>query len=351
MPQTADWSPLDGVPDAHEENNQPQDTAGAPHAGAFRAGTRPRGDQGGSWGRDQAPASAAPDLDVARLTARDIDVMRHLIRLRLLRYDQLHRLAFADVDRSIARRRIRHLARSGWLVTWEAPSRRGGHARYAHPSADALRALLPTLVPDASWASLIARMVPRTQRRPLELGSSAPKWLPHQREVNHLVTSIATAPERRILWGSSWDCPFPSRAGTFTLPQPDYVLVEEVDGAPQLVFGEHDRGSEPLDRFTARKLALYSALAEFPDVCAQQFGLPSFRVHVSVIDPLRRAPMARLRALLEAARSADRPDVFRFTLGGWLYASPAAPIWFSADRPPQCDSVASRDHAATLGLA
>ena len=351
MPQTAQTSSLDGGHEPDKENNQISDTAAAPHPDAFGAVNQPQGDQGGSWGTDQGTATAAPDLDVAHLTARDIDVMRHLVCLRLLRYDQLHRLAFAHVDRSIARRRIRHLAQSGWLATWEAPSRRGGHARYAHPSAHAIRALIPTLVPEASWQPLIARMVPRSQRRPLELGNSTPKWLPHQREVNHLVTRIVTAPERRVLWASSWDCPFPSRVGMFAFPQPDYVLVEEVDGAPQLIFGEHDRGSEPLDRFTARKLALYSALAEFPDVCEQQLGIASFRVHVTVIDPLRRTPMARLRALLEAARSAERPDLFRFTLGGWLYAYPAAPIWFGADRPPQSASVASSDHVANLGPA
>lgn len=351
MPQTDDMSPLDGVREPDKQNNQILDTATAPHPEGFRAVNRPQGDQGGNWGTDQGTATAAPDLDAARLTARDIAVMRHLVRLRLLRYDQLHRLAFADVDPSIVRRRIRHLAQSGWLATWEAPSRHGGHARYAHPSAGAIRALLPTLVPDAPWGPLVARMVPRSQRRPLELGIGAPKWLPHQREVNHLVTSIATAPERRILWASSWDCPFPSRVGMFALPQPDYVLVEEAGGAPRLVFGEHDRASEPIDRFTARKLALYGALAEFPDVCEQQFGIASFRVHVTVIDPLRRAPIARLRALLDAARSAERPDIFRFTLGGWLYASPAAPIWFGVDRPPQSASVASTDHTSDLGPA
>lgn len=348
MPQTS-LSPLDGGLEPDKENNQISVTAAAPHSDAIGAVNQPQGDQGGSWGTDQGTATAAHDLDVARLTARDIDVMRHLVRLRLLRYDQLHRLAFANVDRSIARRRIRQLSRSGWLATWEAPSRCGGHARYAHPSAGAIRALLPTLVPEAAWAPLIARMVPRTQRRPLELGIGTPKWLTHQREVNHLVASIATAPERRILWASSWDCPFPSRVGMFGLPQPDYVLVDEVDGAPRLVFGEHDRASEPIDRFTARKLTIYSALAEFPDVCEQQFGIASFRVHVTVIDPLRRAPIARLRALLDAARSAERPDIFRFTLGGWLYASPAAPIWFGVDRPPQRASIAPSDHAGNLG--
>jgi hypothetical protein len=130
----------------------------------------------------------------------------------------------------------------------------------------------------------------------------------------------------------------------FTLPQPDYVLVEEVDGAPRLTFGEHDRGHEPIDRFVARKIALYSALAEFPEVCAQQFGISTFRVDVTVIDPLGRAPIARLRSLLDAVRSSMRPDIFRFTLGGWLYAYPNAPMWFDVSRPPDHDSAALCDH-------
>lgn len=348
MPQRPD-PPFDAaVRDPHKKNNQTPDETEKPHPDAFGADAKHRGDRDAVRGRDQAPSTAPVDLDIARLTKRDIAVIRHLVLLRVLTYDQLHRLSFAPADPSISRRRIRHLARLGWLSTWEAPSPRGGHTRYAHPTAAALREFLPSLEADAAWAPLIARMVPRSQRRPLMLGDSAPKWLAHQREVNHLVTSMVTSLERRILWASSWDCPFPSRVGMFTLPQPDYVLVEEVDGAPQLVFGEHDRGHEPVDRFVARKIALYSALAEFPEVCQQQFGIATFRVDVTVIDPLRRAPMTRLRSLIDAARSSMRPDIFRFTLGGWLYAYPTAGIWFGTDRPPQSDSVARSDHAATL---
>lgn len=76
-----------------------------------------------------------------------------------------------------------------------------------------------------SWVPLVRLMLPRSGRKPLTLGDGTiPKWLPHQHEVNHLVTSIATSAGRRVLWVSSWDCPFPNRAG---MPQPDYVLVEE----------------------------------------------------------------------------------------------------------------------------
>jgi hypothetical protein len=201
------------------------------------------------------------------------------------------------------------------------------------------------------WAPLVNLMIPRSARRELELGASAPKWLAHQQEINHLVISIATDSDRRIAWALSWDCPFPSRFGMFTLPQPDYVLVEEVDGVPQLVFGEHDRASEPIDRFIARKVALYSALAAFPEVCEQLFGVRSFRVYVTTIDPIAQRPIARLRALMESTRAHGAPDIFRFSLGGWLHAYPSAPVWFRAGGAPTTESPAWGDHAPALVTA
>ena len=333
---------------ASEESNQEAAIPRGAHPDALRAVVSPPKDQGGRWGGGRGGAPAASASDTTDLTARDLGVLRSLVLLRVLTYEQLHRLAFASADPSITRRRIRHLTRTGWLSTWEVSSRQGGHRRYAHPTAAAIRLILPTLKPDAAWAPLVDRMLPRSQRRPLELGLGMPKWMAHQREVNHLLVSIARCAERRVLWASSWDCPFPSRAGMFALPQPDYVLVEDVDGAPHLIFGEHDRGSEPIDRFVARKVALYSALAAFPDLCEQLFGIRSFRVDVTTIDPLRRDPMARLRSLLDAASRSERPDIFRFALGGWLYAYPSLPLWFDVDARPASTSAALRDHAATL---
>jgi len=351
MPQPSNPPFDDTGRDLQEENNQTPDETEKPHPDAFGADAKHPGDQDAVRGRDQAPSRAPVDLDIARLTTRDLAVIRHLVLLRVLTYDQLHRLSFAPADPSISRRRIRHLAGLGWLSSWEVPSLRGGHSRYAHPSANAIREMLQTLGGNEPWAPLIVRMVPRSRRQPLTLGGRAPKWLPHQREVNHLITSMVTCPPRHILWASSWDCPFPSRVGMFTMPQPDYVLVEEVVGVPHIVFGEHDRGHEPVDRFVARKIALYSALAEFPEVCAQQFGIAPFRVDITVIDPLRRAPIARLRSLIDAARSSMRPDLFRFTLGGWLHAYPDAPVWFDAAHSPATDSVAVRDHTnLSMGL-
>jgi hypothetical protein len=129
----------------------------------------------------------------------------------------------------------------------------------------------------------------------------------------------------------------------FTLPQPDYVLIEEREGVPRLIFGEHDRGTEPVERFIARKVELYSALARFPEACQTYFGFRSFEVHVSVIDTLKRAPIERLRALHTAAGMSAAPGIFRFTLGGWLFAYADKAIWFVAEQSPSNDSVRWQD--------
>lgn len=343
--------PLPDMADRHEpptptasepehQNNQFGDASAESHLHAFGAAPNPDGDQGTVQGGGRAPTTPTAEPHFALLTPRDIALLRAVVCLRVLTYEQIQRVVFPAVDPSIVRRRIRRLAHAGWLTTWEPRSRAGGHTRYAHPTAATIRAVLPMLRPEAPWAALVDRMVPRSERRPLKLGDTPPKWLAHQREVNHLVTRIMTCPERRILWASSWDCPFPSRLGIVSMPQPDYVFVEEVHGVTQLVFGEHDRGTEPLDRFIARKIGLYSSLADYPDLCAQHFGIATFRVDVSVIDVARSAPSARLRSLLNAAELSARPDLFRFTLGGWLYAFPHEAVWFRPVHASRPESVA-----------
>jgi hypothetical protein len=281
------------------------------------------------------------------VTGRDTEVVILVMLLRLLSYDQLRRLIFPSQDGSVLRRRGLLLEEAGWLRRWDAPGAKGGRIRYVHPTPKALRWALGNLVTRTQaepWASLVRLILPRSGRKPLTLAQGAiPKWLPHQREVNHLVTSIATSPNRRVLWASSWDCPFPTRAGMFTLPQPDYVLVEERDGRPFLIFGEHDRGTEPVERFVARKVELYAALASFPEACEKIFGLRSFEVHVSVADTLKRAPIERLRALRAAADKSAAPGIFRLTLGGWLFAYPDKAIWFASGQSPTNDSVRWQD--------
>jgi len=187
-------------------------------------------------------------------------------------------------------------------------------------------------------------MLPRTKRRPLQLGDVIPKWLPHQREVNELVLSMLITRRDRILWSSTWDSPFPQRLGMFIAPQPDYVVIENVGGTPRLTFGEHDRSSEPIEKFIARKIALYRALGRFPDACEQHFGVRQFLVQVTVTDPHRRNPVRRMRELIDAAQRQGASEIFQFTLGGWLHGSPKDDIWFDVSRTPASDSAALRDH-------
>lgn len=290
------------------------------------------------------PEPSVPNLPLEKLSQRDESLLRHLVLLRLLTYSQIHRLIFSSVDPSFARRRIRQLAKAGWLTTWEPPSRSGGHVRFAHPTQRTLRRVLPALDPSAAWGRTVRLMLPRTKRRPLQLGDSIPKWLPHQREINQLMLSILNARRHSILWCSSWDSPFPPRLGMFTAPQPDYVLIEDIAGRPQITFGEHDRNSEPVARFISRKIALYRAIARFPEACEQHFGVAQFRVHVTVTDPHRSTPIRRLRELIDAVRQEGASEIFRFTLGGWLHAAPGDNVWFDTNRTPVVDSAAQADH-------
>ena len=361
MPKTTldDADPRDRADNAINQDLRMTD---APQLGAVETGTtlppgrdtaRDRQHEGIETGAARAdlPLDARGMIELHALQPRDRAIVDQAVLLRLLSYDQVQRLTFDGVHRTAMRRRLRALARGGWLAAWDGPTPRGGRCRFVVPTARAIQAVFADVkdrTADAPYARLVARMVPRRGRRALDLApGAAPKWLRHQIEVNHLLVSILCS-DRNIRWASSWDCPLPSQVGMFTLPQPDYILIEEIAGVPRLVFGEHDRASEPVERFIERKVALYTALADFPEFCAETFGIPSFEVHVTVIDPVRHAPIERLEALLAAVERGGATDRFRFTLGGWLFAEPTAPIWFTVDTPPCAPSVRWQDHQTLL---
>lgn len=288
----------------------------------------------------QRPDEALPERDQTILTA--------VVLLRLLSYNQLHRLLFAGRDRSALRHRVNALATRGWLARWDRPRTPATSERYALPTPQTLDRALAAIrrkTDGTVHAPLVAHMLPKV-RRPLSLAAANdPKWLQHQREVNDLVISIAAT--RRLTWASSWEAPFASKAGIVDLPQPDYVLVEEHDGGPFLTFGEHDRGNEPVDRFLTRKISAYCDLVRFPEALAEHCGIGKFRVDVSVLDVPRQRPVRRLIELLDAAASSSHPELFRFTLGGWLSAHPENPTWFSSTNPPQSESPGWDDHAGS----
>jgi hypothetical protein len=276
------------------------------------------------------------------LSLRASSLVTAAVLLRVVGYDQLRRLAYVGLDASAVRRDVREAEDAGWLQRWSLPIRGYGRVGHVHPTERANAAVLGSVhasTADASWGKTVQLMLPATGRRSLTL-SSVPKWFQHQREVNHLLTSIVCSRRAPLLWASAWDSPFPTRVGGVTMPQPDYVLVEADAGGPRVVFGEHDRGHEPIERFVARKVALYAGLS---GACASTLGVPSFRVDVSVIDTVSRHPIERLRRLMEATRAYGAADLFRFTLGGWLFAEAAAPIWF-IDGTPQVESLRPADH-------
>lgn len=278
------------------------------------------------------------------LSLRASSLVTAAVLLRVVGYDQLRRLAYAGLDSSAVRRDVREAEDAGWLQRWSLPIRGYGRVGHVHPTERANAAVLGSFhasTADASWAKTVKLMLPAMGRRSLTLSHPVPKWFQHQREVNHLLTSIVCGRRAPLLWASAWDSPFPTRVGGVTMPQPDYVLVEELAGEASLVFGEHDRGHEPIERFLARKVTLYASLA---GACEATLGVRSFRVDVSVIDVPARQPIARLRQLMDATHAYGAGDLFRFTLGGWLHAYPCEAIWFG--RLPDLDSVTWREHQA-----
>lgn len=294
-----------------------------------------------------APASHHSPLqfldDIAPLPGlrmRESSLVYLTVMLRLVGYDQLRRLLFPHQNAAAVRKAARSLEEEGWLQRWNAPMPGVGRLGHVHPTTKALNAVLDTIPPIVArepWSKVVHLMLPRSGRRALDL-SARPKWFAHQREVNQIATSLMCG--GRVLWISTWDSPFPmARSGESELPQPDYILVEHGQYGPTLVFGEHDRGNEPLDRFIDRKLRAYVRLAA---VAEQTLGLPAFRVDVSVCDVRTRMPIARVRQLISATRDYGAVDLFRFTLAGWLHAYPTEEIWFSGI--PESESVCRWDH-------
>lgn len=287
-------------------------------------------------------------MGVPGLSLRASSLVTAAVLLRVAGYDQLRRLAYSGLDASAVRKDVREAVAAGWLTRWSLPIPGYGRIGHVHPTARANAAVLPSFrASEAStpWAKVVERMLPSTPRPTLVL-TAVPKWFAHQREVNHLVTSIASAGTTPLRWASAWNEPFPVKLDGLTMPQPDYVLVEELAGEASLVFGEHDRGHEPIERFVARKVALYAGLA---GACEPMLGVRSFRVDVSVIDTVSRHPLERLRQLMLATRAYGAADLFRFTLGGWLFAHGADAIWYTRE-PPTIDSAYFVAGAAGHGI-
>ncbi|HEX8255440.1 MAG TPA: replication-relaxation family protein [Thermoanaerobaculia bacterium] len=215
---------------------------------------------------------------------RDAVAVLHLVKMRALSYDQLSRLTYYTGNKTVARRRLRRLNALGWIHTWDKPTARGAPPRYAYPTRKALAwgATVMRGTEGTALGPLVNLMLPATPRQPwkFEPGVS-PLFLTHTEEANEVVIAWLRRSGERVLWASSWDCPFPEHIEWRTMPQPDYVLVIDRGGAPHLVFGEHDRGTEGRE-VVARKLRVYRTWFETPDILARTIGFRSFHLFITV---------------------------------------------------------------------
>jgi ribosomal protein L40E len=137
-------------------------------------------------------------------------------------------------------------------------------------------------------------------------------FLTHTEETNDILIAWLRRSGERVLWLSSWDCPFPEHVEWHAMPQPDYVLVLERGGVPHLVFGEHDRGTEGRE-VVARKFRTYRTWIETPEIAHRTFGFAAFHVFVTVSG--ERAER-RIDQLAQLAREEGVESFTRFMLTG-----------------------------------
>ena len=154
-------------------------------------------------------------------------------------------------------------------------------------------------------------MTPPTPRQPWKLEKGAvPLFLAHTEEANDILIAWLRRSGERVLWLSSWDCPFPEHVEWRPMPQPDYVLVLGRGGTPHLVFGEHDRGTEGRE-VVGRKFRTYRTWMETPEIAHRTFGFATFHVFVTVSgDHAER----RISQLAQLARDEGVETFTRFML-------------------------------------
>ncbi|MCM2316233.1 MAG: replication-relaxation family protein [Thermoanaerobaculia bacterium] len=166
-------------------------------------------------------------------------------------------------------------------------------------------------------------MLPGDRAHPLQLvRGKAPAFLAHQREVNKLCIGFQATFGEHLQWASAFDRPFPNTIGGIVMPQPDFTLVIQTATGSQLVFGEHDRGSESLAHFRRAKVERYAELADLPAFCRDTFGFATFRVVVTVVDAVKQKPRARIATLANCAQQSAAQTNMRFELAGITHATP-----------------------------
>lgn len=321
------WKTLAGV---SRREDRPEDT---PPSGVFATPSS-----------DGLPVFDGPEVP------RDREAILHLVRMRALSYDQLARLTYHGVHKTVAHRRMRKLRASGWVHVWDKPVAAGSGPRYAYPTQQAFRWGHERLhgVLETPIGRLVEHMLPKGPRQPWDFKAGVtPTFLAHTEEVNDLAIAWRRALPAEVVWMSTWDVPFPEHIAWRQMPQPDYVLVFRREGQLHLVFGEHDRSTEPVHEL-ARKLGVYRAWFETPDVLAETLGFSTFTLLLSVTGD---TPMRRLIRLSETARDCGAAAFTRLSLFPWAVAQPHGATWFHPDEPPTSTPPDLSGHPAARPLA
>jgi hypothetical protein len=234
---------------------------------------------------EDASEQPPPPREIGPEVARDAQAVLHVVRMRALSFEQLSRLTYFGANSTVTRRRLRRLRQRGWVDAWERPVARGGAPRYALPTRRALiwaAGINERFAEGTHLERIIGLMTPATPRQPWRFEPGViPMFLTHTEETNDILIAWLRASGERVLWASSWDCPFPEHVEWRTMPQPDYVLILDRAGTPALVFGEHDRGTESRE-VVARKFRVYRTWIETPEVAERILGFRAFRVVVSI---------------------------------------------------------------------
>ena len=265
---------------------------------------------------------------------RDRVALLDIVRFRVLAFRDVHARVFGPLHKAVVTRRMQALERAGFIIPWEEQLVVGGHPRYAVPTKKGLDWALAELDAEARGtpAERLVAFMRGEQVRPLVLQPrTAPPFLPHQMETNRVVAALEAIPELGITWASTWHRPFPNHLDRIALPQPDAVLLAQLDGAPHLIFLEHDRGQEAPASFARKKAERYHEFSLY-DLAEELFGIRAFTVWVTVNDVAEQKPLHRIRALQDVSKNAR---MMRFTLAGWIPGHAAErPVWFAPwDRP------------------
>lgn len=299
---------------------------------------------------DTIDLSPPKGLESGPMQERDARALMLLVQLRFLSMKQLSALAYPKTHPTVARTRMRVLARQGWVKLWTDWTAQGGHPKYAFPTTRALAFAYPHILAATRGTpaeTIVRSMIPHTPRKALAVdGRIPPMHFHHQVEVNEIAVALARAYGANLLWVSSWDCPFPDESTQKypTLPQPDLVAIIERNGVPELLFLENDRGAGSLRRYVDRKCVLYALDEAY---ATKFFGFPRFTVLVTVSAGKTRDPLRRLRHLMRVTIAAEKDVPMRFTLHAWATSSIDRPLCFTARNLPIATS-ASLDAHETL---